>query len=141
MTWTAGTIIFIRRAFVRGLLKRYARKSGIVFRSGMRRMDFESIRTVREFDDAITAPSFGFKDAQAYYESAGAKKVVEQIRVPFLLITGRRTIRFVALRGDFARSGRGAESSDSLCGAGAWRALRICLATRWELKDFGQKRG
>jgi len=79
---------FYQARFVRGLLKRYARKAEL-FPQRYAKNGFESIRTVREFDDAITAPSFGFKDAQAYYESAGAKKVVGQIRVPFLLITAQ----------------------------------------------------
>jgi hypothetical protein len=47
------------------------------------------IRTVREFDDAITAPQFEFRDAQEYYESAGAKRVVGSVRVPLLLITAQ----------------------------------------------------
>jgi predicted alpha/beta-fold hydrolase len=42
---------------------------------------------VREFDDAITAPCFGYRDAEEYYEAAGAKKVVAQVRVPTLMIT------------------------------------------------------
>jgi len=79
---------FYQARFVRGLLKRYARKAEL-FPQRYANNAFGPIRTVREFDDAITAPSFGFKDAEAYYESAGAKKVVGQIRVPFLLITAQ----------------------------------------------------
>jgi len=79
---------FYQARFVRGLLKRYARKAEL-FPQRYAKNGFGPIRTVREFDDAITAPSFGFKDAEAYYESAGAKKVVGQIRVPFLLITAQ----------------------------------------------------
>jgi len=79
---------FYQARFVRGLLKRYARKAEL-FPQRYAKNGFGSIRTVREFDDAITAPSFGFKDAQAYYESAGAKKVVGQIRVPYVLITAQ----------------------------------------------------
>jgi len=47
------------------------------------------VRTVREFDDAITAPAFGYRDAQEYYEAASAKKVIGQVRVPMLLITAQ----------------------------------------------------
>lgn len=79
---------FYQARFVRGLLKRYSRKAEL-FPQRYSKNRFGPIRTVREFDDAITAPNFGFKDAQAYYESAGAKKVVGQIRVPFLLITAQ----------------------------------------------------
>jgi len=77
-----------QRRFVKGLLSRYARKAEL-FPQRYSRNGFAPIRTVREFDDAITAPQFGFRDAQEYYESAGAKRVVLQIRVPFLLITAQ----------------------------------------------------
>jgi len=79
---------FYQGRFVRGLLKRYSLKVEL-FPQRYSKNGFGPIRTVREFDDAITALSFGFKDAQAYYESAGAKRVVAQIRVPFLLITAQ----------------------------------------------------
>ncbi|HWZ98931.1 MAG TPA: alpha/beta fold hydrolase [Candidatus Dormibacteraeota bacterium] len=79
---------FYEGRFVRGLLKRYARKTKL-FPQRYSKNGFGPIRTVREFDDAITAPQFGFKDAAEYYESAGAKKVVAQIRVPYLLITAQ----------------------------------------------------
>jgi predicted alpha/beta-fold hydrolase len=74
------------RHFVKGVMARYARKAKM-FPDRYRRNGFGAIRTVREFDDAITAPSFGFKDAEEYYESAGAKKVLGDVRVPTLLIT------------------------------------------------------
>ena len=79
---------FYEERFVRGLMKRYAHKAEL-FPQRYSKNGFGPIRTVREFDDEITAPSFGFKDAQAYYESAGAKRVIGQIRVPFLLITAQ----------------------------------------------------
>jgi predicted alpha/beta-fold hydrolase len=79
---------FYQTRFVKGLLKRYAKKVKL-FPQRYPRNDFGRIRTVREFDDAITAPQFGFKDALAYYESAGAKKVVGRIRVPYILITAQ----------------------------------------------------
>ena len=50
---------------------------------------FGPIRTVREFDDKITAPYFGYKDAEDYYEHAGAKRVLAQLSVPTLLITAK----------------------------------------------------
>jgi uncharacterized protein len=42
---------------------------------------------VREFDDEITAPCFGFKDAEEYYSTASAKCVLDKVAVPLLLIT------------------------------------------------------
>jgi predicted alpha/beta-fold hydrolase len=75
-----------QRHFVKGLMARYARKVKM-FPDRYSQNGFGAIRTVREFDDAITAPCFGFRDAEEYYESAGAKKVLAQVRVPTLLIT------------------------------------------------------
>jgi len=75
-----------QRHFVAGLMARYARKAQM-FPGRYRTDGFGPIRTVREFDDAITAPCFGFRDAEEYYESAGAKRVTADVRVPLLLIT------------------------------------------------------
>jgi predicted alpha/beta-fold hydrolase len=77
---------FYQRHFVAGLLSHYAKKAQL-FPQKYSSNGFSRIRTVREFDDAITAPQFGYRDAQEYYEAAGAKRVVERIRVPYLLIT------------------------------------------------------
>jgi predicted alpha/beta-fold hydrolase len=46
-----------------------------------------TIRTVREFDERVTAPHFGFRDASDYYDRASAMRVVDRIRVPTLIIT------------------------------------------------------
>ena len=75
-----------QRHFVKGLMARYARKVKM-FPDRYSMNGFESLRTVREFDDALTAPCFGYRDAEEYYEAAGAKKVVGQVRVPMLMIT------------------------------------------------------
>jgi len=84
---------------------------------------FGPIRTVREFDDAITAPCFGFRDAEEYYESAGAKKVIAQICVPNLMITAEdepvRAIRFVPRRGGTEKF------QHSICPDRTWRSLRV----------------
>jgi len=79
---------FYQRRFVNGLMTRYANKATL-FPHIYSRNGFGPIRTVREFDDAITAPNFGYRDAQEYYEAAGAKRVVDKIRVPYLLITAQ----------------------------------------------------
>jgi uncharacterized protein len=47
------------------------------------------IRTVREFDEAYTAPHFGFMDAEDYYHRASAMRVVERVSVPALVITAK----------------------------------------------------
>jgi len=79
---------FYQRHFVAGLMSRYARKADL-FPERYSRNGFGRIRSVREFDDAITAPQFGYRDAQEYYEAAGAKCVIDKIRVPLLLITSQ----------------------------------------------------
>lgn len=79
---------FYQRHFVAGLMSRYARKAEL-FPERYSKDGFGPIRTVREFDDAITAPCFGYRGAQEYYEAAGAKRVVSKIRVPFLLIAAQ----------------------------------------------------
>jgi len=79
---------FYQRHFVAGLMSRYAKKAKL-FPQRYSLNGFASIRTVREFDDAITAPCFGYKDAQEYYEAAGAKRVVHDIRLPYLVITAQ----------------------------------------------------
>src|SRR6202171_6390071 len=43
-------------------------------------------RTIREFDDVITARYCGFDGAQDYYDRAAAARVVDQIAVPALVI-------------------------------------------------------
>jgi uncharacterized protein len=45
------------------------------------------IRSVRQFDDAYTAPMSGYRDAADYYHRASALRVAERIRVPTLVIT------------------------------------------------------
>jgi predicted alpha/beta-fold hydrolase len=44
-------------------------------------------RTVRQFDDAYTAPMSGYRDAADYYHRASSLRVVRAIRVPTLVVT------------------------------------------------------
>lgn len=79
---------FYQRHFVTALMARYARKAKL-FPQLYSADGLGRVRTVREFDDKITAPHFGFRDAQEYYEAVGAKKVLAQVRVPMLMITAK----------------------------------------------------
>jgi predicted alpha/beta-fold hydrolase len=79
---------FYQRHFVRGLMARYGRKAEL-FPQRYPRNGIGQVRSVREFDDKITAPHFGYRDAQDYYDAVGAKKVVAQVRVPMLMITAQ----------------------------------------------------
>ena len=72
--------------FVRDLKRRMRRKN----RFWPHRFDLSKlgrIRTVREFDDAYTAPSFGFRNAEDYYFRASAMRVIDRVAVPALIIT------------------------------------------------------
>src|SRR5256885_8832588 len=77
-----------QRRFVKGLMSRYARKHEL-FPERYPIRGLAPVRTVRQFDDVITAPQFGYRDAQDYYENVGAKRVAAQVRVPMLMITAQ----------------------------------------------------
>jgi uncharacterized protein len=79
---------FYQRHFVTSLMASYARKAE-QFPQKYSRDGFGKIRTVRQFDDVITAPCFGYRDAQEYYEAASARKVVAEVRVPMLMIAAQ----------------------------------------------------
>jgi predicted alpha/beta-fold hydrolase len=74
--------------FVSGLMARYARKQKL-FPDRYPQNGLRPIRTVREFDDFITAPQFGYRDAQDYYDHVGAKRVAANVRLPLLMITAQ----------------------------------------------------
>ena len=77
-----------QRRFVSGLMSRYARKHEL-FQERYPIRGLAPVRTLRQFDDIITAPQFGYRDAQDYYENVGAKRVVAQVRLPTLMITAQ----------------------------------------------------
>jgi predicted alpha/beta-fold hydrolase len=79
---------FYQRHFVKALMRRYARKAKLFPRTYSCN-GFGKIRTVRQFDDAITAPCFGYRDAQDYYDAVGARKIVGNVRVAMLMITAQ----------------------------------------------------
>jgi uncharacterized protein len=72
--------------FVRDLKKRLRRKARChpgLFDLGK----LAAVGTVREFDEAYTAPHFGFRNASDYYHRASAMRVVDRIAIPSLIIT------------------------------------------------------
>jgi predicted alpha/beta-fold hydrolase len=77
-----------QRRFVKGLMSRYARKHKML-PERYPIVGLGPVRTVRQFDEVITAPQFGYRDAQDYYDNVGAKRVAAQIRVPMLIITAQ----------------------------------------------------
>ena len=72
--------------FVRNLKARMKRKSaawpGVFDLAAL-----GGVRSVRQFDEAFTAPHHGFHGASDYYHRASAMRVIERIRVPALIIT------------------------------------------------------
>lgn len=48
--------------------------------------DLLSLKTLRAFDERITAPLHGFKNAQAYYQEASSKQYLSAIKTPTLII-------------------------------------------------------
>jgi predicted alpha/beta-fold hydrolase len=72
--------------FVRNLKRRMRRKANAF--PGRFSLDaLERIGTIRQFDEAYTAPYHGFRDAADYYYRASAMRVIGQIAIPALIIT------------------------------------------------------
>ena len=72
--------------FVRNLKGRMRRKAAAV--PGVFSLDaLPRVRTVRQFDEAYTAPHHGFRDASDYYHRASAIRVIDRVRVPALILT------------------------------------------------------
>ena len=72
--------------FVRNLKSRMKRKFA-AFPEVYDLAPLSRIWTVRQFDEAYTAPQHGFRDADDYYYRASALRVIDRIRVPALIIT------------------------------------------------------
>ncbi|HKE23683.1 MAG TPA: alpha/beta fold hydrolase [Bryobacteraceae bacterium] len=51
--------------------------------------DFAGLRSVMAIDDRITAPSFGFGNADNYYRTQSAMNFLDAVRVPTLLIQAK----------------------------------------------------
>lgn len=72
------------RTLKRGALERLERFPGLFDREAMERSS-----TLREFDDAVTAPLHGFRDVDDYYTRSSAKPHLAGIRVPTLVLNAR----------------------------------------------------
>ncbi len=72
--------------FVRNLKNRMRRKHAH-FPGQFDLSRLAAIRTVRQFDAAYTAPFFGFTSAEDYYHRAAARRVIDRIEIPALIIT------------------------------------------------------
>ncbi len=83
-----GFNLVYTRAFLATMKKKGERKlerfPGLFDGEAMRRA-----RTLREFDDIVTAPLHGFRDTDDYWTRASAKPVLGRISVPTLLVNAR----------------------------------------------------
>lgn len=76
------------RHFVHGL-RNHMRFKARLFPGRFPLDGLDAVRTVREFDDVITARFCGFKDADDYYARSSARRVAGQIRLPTLILTSQ----------------------------------------------------
>jgi predicted alpha/beta-fold hydrolase len=76
-----GFILFTMRKKAEEKLARFP---GLFDGEAMRRA-----RTLREFDDVVTAPLHGFRDTDDYWTRASAKPVLGRIEVPTLVLNAR----------------------------------------------------
>jgi hypothetical protein len=74
--------------FLRSLKARVRRKAQL-FPGIIDPDKVDRVRSLREFDDLVTGPSWGFGDANGYYRHASSLPLLGQIRVPALIITAQ----------------------------------------------------
>ena len=72
--------------FVRNLKNRMRRKAA-AFPGDFSLEPLGRVWTVRQFDEAYTAPHHGFDGASDYYHRASAMRVIDRIAVPTLILT------------------------------------------------------
>ena len=71
--------------FLRRLKERIRRKDQAT--PGLFRLDqLDRVKTIYDFDDRFTAPSFGFGTADNYYATQSSNQFLERIRIPALLV-------------------------------------------------------
>jgi uncharacterized protein len=68
-------------------LKRRIRRKRRLYPDRYTTAPLARVRSVRDFDDAYTAPMSGYRDAADYYHRASALRVAGAIRVPTLIVT------------------------------------------------------
>ncbi|MFI5135854.1 MAG: YheT family hydrolase, partial [Chitinophagales bacterium] len=58
--------------------------------------DIDQIETLEEYDDVYTAPMFGFKNAEDYYDRCSAKKFIGGVKIPLLILSAKDDPFFTA---------------------------------------------
>lgn len=72
--------------FMRGLRSRLLRKAAL-WPGQFDLQPLRRVRTIRQFDDAYTAPLGGFGDAKNYYFQASAMRLIDRVNIPTLIIS------------------------------------------------------
>ena len=81
-----GLTLVYRGAFLRSLKKKTLAKAS----THPEAVDFQRVRearTIRAFDDAVTAPAYGFRDAAEYYARCSSGPMLGRIRRPTWLLS------------------------------------------------------
>ena len=86
MRWKKSRTPMYQWHFVRNLKRRMRRKAA-AWPGKWKLEALRRIRSIRQFDDAYTAPHHGFRDAADYYQRASAMRVIDKISIPTLIIT------------------------------------------------------
>ncbi len=73
------------RYFLRRLKQRMLHKARL-FPERYRLNGMDAIHSIRQFDDQITAPHSGFRDAEDYYFRASALRVIDRVSRPALVL-------------------------------------------------------
>lgn len=70
-------------------LKRTVRKKQRLMPTLFKALPVSGIGSIYDFDDQVTAPVFGFRDADHYYEQSSSIHFLNSIRIPTLLIQAK----------------------------------------------------
>ena len=76
------------RRFLKRLKERIRAKERVT--PGLFRIeDLDRVRTIYDFDDIFTAPSFGFGTADNYYATQSSNQFLDRIRIPALMVQAK----------------------------------------------------
>ncbi len=73
------------RYYLRRLNKKMQTKA-LLFPDIYKKLQFSGIKNLRDYDDRITAPLHGFKNAEEYWRTCSPSAVLNKIKVPTLII-------------------------------------------------------
>jgi len=80
--------VLYRKRFLRKLKEKMKAKKA-QFPDGKISVNNENISTLKDFDNRYTAPLFGFKNADDYYQKCSSKQFIQSINLPTLIINAK----------------------------------------------------